>query len=121
MYISDLLATFIQQGQTFDCIVSNPPYVPREHISKLSREVQKEPRIALDGGPEGLDLIQQLIQDAPKVLNPQGRIFLEAAPFQAKTIQALLKKNGFCEIESYPDLSGALRCTAGTLGTEWKK
>jgi release factor glutamine methyltransferase len=77
------------QGE-YDIIVSNPPYVPTAEIETLSREVQNEPRLALDGGEDGLDLIRKIIPEAKKHLAPGGGLFLEADPRQAKEIGRLL-------------------------------
>ena len=111
---SNLLRYFIQHNQTFDLIVSNPPYIPSMRIPFLSKEVRQEPLLALDGGPDGLDLIRTLIDQATQILSNQGTIFLESEPEQIRFIQELLKNHGFHEIESYPDLSGTLRCTKGS-------
>jgi len=111
---SDLLAYFLEQQEQFDLIVTNPPYVPRHIIPCLAKEVQQEPVLALDGGEDGLDLIRKIIMQAMVLLNEGGAIFLESDPEQILSIQELLKNNGFHAIESYPDLSGALRCTKGS-------
>lgn len=111
---SDLLDFFLHQHEQFDLIVSNPPYIPRRIIPNLPREVRQEPLLALDGGEDGLDLIRRLINGAQTLLKDKGAIFIESDSEQILSIQELLKINGFHAIESYPDLSGALRCTRGS-------
>ncbi|AEJ18584.1 peptide chain release factor N(5)-glutamine methyltransferase [Gracilinema caldarium] len=110
---SDLLAFFLENHEQFDLIVTNPPYVPRRIIPNLAQEIQQEPYIALDGGEDGLDLIRILITQAKELLVGEGALFIESDPEQIGSIQELLKNNGFHAIESYPDLSGSLRCTRG--------
>ncbi len=91
---------------TFDMIVSNPPYVPSAVIPSLSKEVQREPLLALDGGADGLDIIRTLISAASKKLNPGGRIFLEAGSEQMMSIKEILLENTFTGIEITKDLAG---------------
>ncbi|WP_304225767.1 peptide chain release factor N(5)-glutamine methyltransferase [Gracilinema caldarium] len=110
---SDMLTAFLSATKSFDLIVSNPPYIPEDRIPGLAKEVQKEPYIALSGGEEGLDLIRRLIPEAAMLLNSGGALFIESDPDQILSIQELLKNNDFHAIESYPDLSGTLRCTKG--------
>jgi release factor glutamine methyltransferase len=98
---------------TFDAIVSNPPYVPTKIISSLSKEVQREPLLALDGGEDGLDLIRTLISAASKKLNPNGKIFLEADSEQMSAIKGLLQECGFVDIELVKDLAGLNRVISG--------
>lgn len=100
--------------ETFDVIVSNPPYVPTNVISSLSKEVQMEPFLALDGGANGLDIIRDLISAASKKINSGGRIFLEAGPEQMPEITKLLEKSGFTDIEITRDLARLDRVIGGT-------
>lgn len=74
---------------TFDLIVSNPPYIPSKEIASLSAEVQHEPKLALDGGADGLDMIRQIISVAADYLNPQGTLALEIGMGEAAAVCAL--------------------------------
>lgn len=65
-----------------DVIVSNPPYIRTKDIANLADEVKREPRHALDGGPDGLDVIRHLLRQVPTRLNPGGRVFIEISPEQ---------------------------------------
>jgi release factor glutamine methyltransferase len=67
-------------GRRVDVIVSNPPYVPTARIATLGPEVGREPRVALDGGAEGLDVVLGLLREAPGYLNPDGRLVIEIDP-----------------------------------------
>ena len=69
-------------GARYDIIVSNPPYVPDGEIDTLQKEVQKEPRSALAGGADGLDLVRKIIAAAPDFLNPGASILIEVDPRQ---------------------------------------
>jgi release factor glutamine methyltransferase len=90
----------------FDLIVSNPPYVPSALLDTLAVEVRREPRIALDGGPDGLDLIRPIIAGAPEHLRPGGGLLLEADPGQIPAITALVTQGGYGDIRVFQDLSG---------------
>ena len=94
-------------------IVSNPPYIPGVEIRNLSPEVQNEPRLALDGGKDGLDLIRTIISQAPDFLSPGGALLLEADPVQMPTIAGLLEKNSFINIQTYRDLADRERVIGG--------
>jgi len=100
---------------TFHAIASNPPYIPGAEIPRLPPEVQREPRLALDGGEDGLAIIREIIASAPDYLEPQGVLLLEAAPEQMKTVFEELEKNRFKNIQTYNDLSGLERVITGTI------
>jgi len=89
----------------FSLIMSNPPYIPAAQIELLEPEVRMEPRLALDGGRDGLDLIAKIIAEAPGFLTPKGRLLLEADPRQMLAICSLLEENNFREIKIYKDLA----------------
>lgn len=74
---------------TFDLIVSNPPYIPTADLAALSPEVQREPRLALDGGADGLDIIRRIAQVAADYLNPRGTLAMEIGAGQAAAVCAL--------------------------------
>jgi len=94
-------------------IVSNPPYIASEEIQTLSAEVQNEPRIALDGGVSGLEIIERIIEHAPNYLQKNGYLLLEADPRQMEQITVLLEKKCFKDIKLYKDLSGQDRVIGG--------
>jgi len=96
------------QGR-FDVIVSNPPYVPSGELERLAPELRHEPRIALDGGPDGLDVIRELASTAREKLVPGGHLLLEIAADQAGRTQDLLRAGGAAAVEIHPDLTGRER------------
>jgi release factor glutamine methyltransferase len=93
----------------FNMIVTNPPYIPSAEIESLAPEVRREPRLALDGGRDGVELIGTIIADAREHLLPEGRILLEADPREMRAITEMLKNNGFESIETFRDLAGRER------------
>ena len=102
-------------GLKFHVIASNPPYIPSAEIKRLPPEVQREPRIALDGGEDGLGIIREIIARAPDYLEPGGTLLLEADPEQMKSISQALEKNRFINIKTYNDLSGQERVIEGSM------
>ncbi len=75
-----------------DLILANLPYIPTERIPNLQPEVRQEPQLALDGGPDGLDLIRRLLQQAPDKLKDHGIILLELDPEQVPAVETMAKE-----------------------------
>ena len=88
---SDLLSTFSHLLSAFDIIVSNPPYLCSEEIEKLSAEVRNEPRLALDGGNDGLDFYREIIPRAGRFLKKGGFLALEMGFLQRQGIEEIIK------------------------------
>lgn len=96
--------------QKFDLIASNPPYIPTGDLPLLQREVQREPRLALDGGGDGLDFYRRIAADAQEHLNPGGSVYLEVGAGQADAVRALLTERMECaEAGVINDLNGIPR------------
>ena len=91
----DLLAPL--SGQ-FDLIAANPPYIKSDEIGKLDYEVQLEPRLALDGGADGLDFYRRLVEDAKAYLKPDGYLIFEIGHDQQEAVCELLKAAGYKDI-----------------------
>jgi len=89
-------------------VVSNPPYVTTDELSQLAADVRKyEPRVALDGGPTGVAVIERLLQQAPQRLVPGGRLLLEIGPGVAARVAALVRATPSLElVEIRRDLAG---------------
>ena len=106
---SDLFKN-LSNDQIFDIIISNPPYIPTNDIENLQDEVRLyEPRIALDGGLDGLDFYRKIAEQSQKVLKNNGDIFLEIGYNQHKDIKNIFEKNNFKFINFKKDLSGIIR------------
>ena len=101
------------QGETFDLIVSNPPYIPSAECPALQEEVLHEPVMALDGGTDGLDFYRRIAREAPMHLTCGGRIMLELGDGEAEAVSALLADAGFEELVVHPDLQGLPRMLSG--------
>jgi release factor glutamine methyltransferase len=99
----------------FDLITANPPYVPSAEIPHLSREVRFEPRLALDGGEDGLNLARRIAAAAPAFLNGGGRLLMEADPRQMPSLAIMLEKKGCRNVRLHQDLSGLDRVIEGVL------
>ena len=90
----------------FDIIVSNPPYIETRTIQTLDKEVQMEPKLALDGGEDGLDLYRRIIKEAYKYLNSNGILALEIGYNQKdKVINLIEVSNKYEDIYAKKDLS----------------
>ena len=91
----------------YDIIVSNPPYIRTAVIETLQREVRDfEPRLALDGGDDGLELYRRIAAGAPQHLVQDGLLFLEIGYDQAADVTKILEENGFSDIRTIRDLAG---------------
>jgi release factor glutamine methyltransferase len=90
----------------FDLVVANPPYIPSEDIAALEPEVRDhEPRLALDGGPDGLSAYRLLAPEILRVLKPGGRFAVEIGFDQARAVEALFIAAGAAEVETIQDLA----------------
>ncbi len=103
-------------GGDFDLLVSNPPYVPTAELAGLEPELLHEPRAALDGGADGLDVIRRLVEAAPKVLRRGGWLLLEIGAGQGSRVGALMEAAGFENTALCLDLAGVERVAAARRG-----
>ena len=95
----------------FDLIVSNPPYIKRKDIKKLSEDIKKyEPIMALDGGNDGLDLIKKVIYKSRKILKINGTLALEIGNEQIKKVSKILIDNDFRVKNLITDYKNNVRC-----------
>ncbi len=95
---------------SFDLIVSNPPYVEEDAFPGLQREVRDhEPREALAGGPDGLDVVRHLLSESGAFLKPGGHLLIEIGFNQAAAVESLLEKQAWLTKGIRPDLQGIPR------------
>ena len=103
-------------GYKFDLIVSNPPYVKTIDIKNLSEDVRKfEPKVALDGGKEGLDVIKKIIYKSKIILKKLGWLALEIGHGQHYKVSQILKKQGFRKELLVKDYRNNVRCILASL------
>lgn len=100
----------------FDAIVANLPYIPAAEIATLSREVRFDPLTALDGGAQGLDLIERLVQTAAKTLAPGGLLALEIGHDQSNKVCDMVATHNYRDIAAHPDYQGILRFVTARHG-----
>jgi len=93
----------------FDVVVANLPYIPVSLLETLPVEVRKEPRMALDGGPDGLDLIRELLPDLPRILAPEGLAVLEIAEAQRAGVETAAAASGLEIRRAIRDVGGCER------------
>lgn len=95
------------RSQAFDAIISNPPYIPTSDIEGLEPNVRDhEPRLALDGGQDGLDIIRKIISGSKNYLKPNGYLFLEFGFGQSGHVKILLEESGYKNIQIIKDYAG---------------
>ena len=100
----------------FDLIVSNPPYVMKKDIKNLSRDIKNfEPKIALDGGNDGLDVIKKVIYKSKSILKIKGMLALEIGNGQFKKVSEILRNNKFKTKFLIKDYRENIRCILSTL------
>ncbi|MDH4618052.1 peptide chain release factor N(5)-glutamine methyltransferase [Brevibacillus sp. AY1] len=111
----DLVQPFIQAGEQLDILVSNPPYIPSSDVDVLDEEVRSyEPRLALDGGQDGLDFYRQLCEALPVILKQKALVAFEIGIYQARDVADLLRLSGVIdEVVVIPDLAGIERVVLG--------
>lgn len=98
----------------FDLVTANPPYIPSGDLSTLQQDVRDfEPRLALDGGVDGLDLVREIAAQAPSHLMAGGVLALEIQFDQGPRTEAILQERGFQDVQVARDLGGRDRVVSG--------
>lgn len=111
---SDLFTDFVGNNTKFDIIVSNPPYIPTLDIEGLQAEVRfHDPRIALDGGEDGLYFYRRIIKESISHIKTGGSLLFEIGCGQGEDVKALMKGHGYESVEIKKDLSGLDRVATG--------
>lgn len=110
---SDIFSN-VKPNETFDIIISNPPYIPPSEKKNIQKEVTFDPETALfTKDDKGLEFYDKIIKDAPKILNPNGYIIFEIGIGQSEDVKKLMEQNGFKNIEIVKDLAGIDRVISG--------
>jgi release factor glutamine methyltransferase len=111
----DLFAA-VEPGRRFDLVTANPPYIANAEIASLEPEIRDhEPRLALEGGPDGLALVRRLVADAPAHLTDGGKLALEVGFGEAASAAELMTAAGFGEVEIRRDYGRIERVVSGVL------
>ena len=106
----------LSNNRIFDLILANPPYINSKDIRNLSSDIKRyEPKIALDGGKDGLDVIKKVIYKSFKILKHNGTLAIEIGNNQYFAVSKLLRKNGFKETTLLKDYKNNIRCIFSTL------
>ena len=103
-------------NKKFDLVVSNPPYIVKREINRLANDIRKfEPKVALDGGNDGLDVIKKVIYKSKEILKLKGVLALEIGRGQYFSVARVLKENNFRQIRIVKDYQNNIRCIFSTL------
>ncbi len=106
----------VKPGESFDIIVSNPPYIPPSEKENIQTEVKFDPEQALFTEDEkGLEFYEKITKDAPRILNKGGYLLYELGIGQSNDVKSIMEKNGFQNIEIIKDLAGIDRVIVGNL------
>jgi len=104
-------------GERYELITANPPYVPSAELAELAPDIRDfEPRVALDGGSDGLDVVRAVVAGAASHLEPGGILAVEIGHDQAARVSELFEQAGFREIGVRRDYGGRDRVVSARLG-----
>ena len=102
----------------FDLVVSNPPYIKKKDIKNLEDDIKKfEPKLALDGGNDGLDVIKKVIYKSRSILKLNGLLALEIGNEQFKKVSKILRDNNFKTKFLVKDYKDNIRCVLSTFNS----
>ena len=103
-------------NKKFDLVVSNPPYIVKRDINRLANDIRRfEPKVALDGGNDGLDVIKKAIYKSKEILKVKGVLALEIGRGQYLSVARVLEENNFRRIGIVKDYQNNIRCIFSTL------
>ena len=106
----------MKPGESFDIIISNPPYIPPSKKTNIQTEVKFDPELALYTSDEkGLEFYEKISQGAPNILNKGGYLLFELGIDQVKDVEKIMLDNGFKEIEIIKDLANIDRVIIGKI------
>ena len=105
-------------ARRFDVITANPPYIPSAEIPTLSPDIREhEPRLALDGGSDGLEIVRRIVSEAHNWLVPGGALAMEIAQGQADAVCELFERAGFHDVRRALDYAKIERVVHAVLGS----
>ena len=106
----------INKENQFDFIISNPPYIETKVIDSLKEDIKKhEPKLALDGGEDGLDFYRAIIEQSKPYISPEGFIAFEIGYNQAEAVKKIFVENGYPNVTIAKDLAGFDRVVIGMI------
>lgn len=112
----DLFAPLGAPRKIYDLVVANPPYIATDEIATLQPDIKDhEPRLALDGGPDGLDIVRRIVKEAPGWLRPGGALAMEIGAGQAPLVERIYVEGGFRDVRRTQDYGGHDRVVSGAL------
>ncbi len=117
----DLLQPFdeTRYHAAIDLLTCNPPYISSGRIETMSTQiVNHEPRMAFDGGPFGVKILQSLIREAPRFIRPGGWLAFETGLGQGEVMKRRLEKRGFSGVETFSDSRNSVRVLSGMIPCE---
>jgi release factor glutamine methyltransferase len=110
----DLFEPIASLGSKFELITANPPYIPEGELAALSPDIRDfEPRLALSGGADGLDVVRRIVKDAPRFLRQEGVLAVEMGMGQAARVLRLFEEAGFVAVKIDKDYGGHERVASG--------
>lgn len=108
----------VRDGEKFDIIISNPPYIPIKEKANIQKEVTFDPETALYAKDEdGVEFYKKITEEAPRILNPNGYLAFELGINQANIVSNIMRQNNFTVIEIGKDLAGIERVIVGKLNS----
>ncbi|PKM70589.1 MAG: peptide chain release factor N(5)-glutamine methyltransferase, partial [Firmicutes bacterium HGW-Firmicutes-18] len=110
---SDLFSNYKLQTMNYELIISNPPYIKSSEIKKLQKEIQHEPKIALDGGKDGLNFYKKIVPMSRKLLKKNGFLMFEIGYHHSKKIKKMMGADKFRNIKVVNDYSALERVIYG--------
>ena len=100
--------------QKFDLITANPPYIPSAEVLRLQATIRDfEPHLALDGGPDGLNFVRPIVEQATAWLSPGGALAVEIGYDQGPVVETLFREVGFSDALIHKDYGGRHRVVSG--------
>lgn len=102
-------------AENFDLIISNPPYIKTADLGSLQKEVQFEPKMALDGGEDGLIFYREIAKNYKPLINYGGSLVFEIGFDEADEVSKILENEGFKDVKAIRDYGGNMRVVIGTV------